>query len=98
MKKKRIGFDSYGDEDPEEKDNVNKSVEQIKTFLQAIYSNDGTTEQKEFRTTRDLIYELRDMITAGFKDMNEALSDLGYELEYLEGVPHWILYERTPNP
>ena len=100
MKKHRkIGFGAYTDDDDQEpEENSGKTVEQLKTFIKQLYKPDGITEQKEFRTNLELKYELSEAIEASTKDVSTALSELGYEHQFIEGVPHWIMYTLPPNP
>jgi len=94
MKRKVIGFGSYGDgDDLEEEQKKDKDVEALKTLIQSIYSPDGITEQKEFKTTAELIYELREMIPATGREMRTALSEMGFEIKYIDGTPMWVMYQ-----
>ena len=100
MKKQRkIGFGAYNDDDDQEEQSSDKTIEQLKTFIQQLYKPDGITEQKEFRTNLELKDELSEVIEASAKDISTALSELGYELKFIEGSPNWVMYNiTTPNP
>ena len=94
MKKHRkIGFGSYGSDDEDPEESSDKTVEQLKSFIKQLYKPDGITEQKEFRTNLELKYELSEAIEASTKDISTALSELGYEHQFIEGVPNWIMYK-----
>lgn len=97
MKKHRpIGFNSYPDneDDQDEQERKDKDVEALKAFIQELYKPEGITEQKEFRTSLELKYELREMIDASTQDLSTALSELGYKHTFIEGVPNWVMYQK----
>jgi len=27
--------------------------------------------------------------------LNEVLTEMGYELEFIEGMPHWVMYQKN---
>ena len=101
MKRKRIGFcpDDIDNDDKQGSEDwltkmfaVNK--EHVKQFIEASYTPSGSTEQKEFKTSAEIIYILRETIDVSIKVVNEVMIDLKYQMQYIDQVPNWILYSK----
>lgn len=94
---KKIGFNSYDNEENEEQ---KKQQEQqtankaIADFLSANYSPIGCSSEKVYKTTEELVYDLDNIISIGYKELAKQLVDAGYRVEYLAGQPYWVMYEK----
>ena len=93
--KKPIGFRSYqNDEEPDKQDELEKQQAErqkaIANFIGQNYSPIGTTSQKCYKTTAELVYELSNIVA-----LAKQLADAGYHVEYLAGQPYWVMYERA---
>ncbi|MBT9866435.1 hypothetical protein GPL03_17550 [Bacteroides uniformis] len=76
---KKIGFRSYqNDEEPDKQDELEK----------------GTTSQKCYKTTAELVYELSNIVDVAPMALAKQLADAGYHVEYLAGQPYWVMYEK----
>lgn len=89
---KKIGF-HISDEEESKPEQPDSSVIILRKFIESIYSPRGSTEQKEFRTAMELQYELRESVEVSITALNEVLTAMGYELEFIEGLPHWVMYQ-----
>lgn len=101
MRRNRIGFFQGDNDTDDEKDGedpffklltVNK--DQVKKFIEASYDPTGSTEQKEFKTSAELIYMLRETIDVSIKVVNEVMNDLQYQMQYIDQIPNWVLYSK----
>ena len=91
---KKIGF-YIPDEDESKPEQSDSSVIILRKFIESIYSPTGSTEQKEFRSALELQYELRESVEVTITALNEVLTAMGYELEFIEGMPHWVMYQKN---
>jgi len=91
---KKIGF-YIPDEDESKPEQPDSSVIILHKFIESIYAPNGSTEQKEFRTALELQYELRESVEVSITALNEVLTEMGYELEFIEGMPHWVMYQKN---
>jgi hypothetical protein len=90
--KKPIGFRSYqNDEGPDKRDELEKQQAErqkaIANFIGQNYSPIGTTSQKCYKTTAELVYELSNIVDVAPMALAKQLSDAGYHVEYLAGQP-----------
>ena len=98
--KKPIGFRSYqNDEEPDKRDELEKQQAErqkaIANFIGQNYSPIGTTSQKCYKTTAELVYELSNIVDVAPMALAKQLADAGYHVEYLAGQPYWVMYERA---
>ena len=96
---KKIGFRSYQvDEEPDKLDELEKQQAErqkdMADFLVQSYSHIGTTSQKCYKTTAELVYELSNIIDIAPMELAKQLADAGYHIEYLAGQPYWVMYEK----
>ena len=94
---KKIGFRNYGQDDPDaqdrqEQDNEDKAIVE---FLSANYSPIGTTSQKCYKTTAELVYDLENIVPVSPVELAKQLSAAGYHVEYMAGQPYWVMYEKV---
>lgn len=92
--KKRIGFIQSPDE-VKEKNRNNPSEELVTAYIDANYTPYGEVEQKEFRTTLELIIEMQEMSDVGMNELNKMLQEKGFKTIFIEGVSNWIMYEKN---
>lgn len=89
MRRKKIGFVNT-DSDEEE----NKA--HIKQFIENSYDPVGATLNKEFKTSAELVYMLREFVNPSMKLVNEIMNELNFQIIFIEGVPNWIVYMKEP--
>lgn len=98
--RRRIGFRAYNDDaqDPEGDEQKKRQEERQKAIADFIghnYAPIGTTSQKCYKTTSDLVYDLANIVPVKPVELAKQLSDAGYHIEYIAGQPFWVLYERA---
>lgn len=96
---KKIGFRSYQDNgEPDKQDELEKQQAErkkaIAEFIGHNYSPIGTTSQKCYKTSAELVYDISNIIAVCPAELAKQLSDAGYRVEYLAGQPYWVLYEK----
>jgi hypothetical protein len=69
-----------------------KQLELAKKLISTKYSPAGIPEESEFRTTMELQYEFREMVRLFESTINDAMNELGFQVEFLDGKPNWVLY------
>lgn len=101
MRRKRIGFCPDDVETNDEKGGEDwftkmfaVDKEYVKKFIEASYTPAGYTERKEFKTSAELMYMLRETIDVSIKVINEVMSELEYQMQYIDQVPNWVLYSK----
>lgn len=97
---KKIGFRSYQDNgEPDKQDELEKQQAErkkaIAEFIGHNYSPIGTTSQKCYKTSAELVYDISNIIAVRPAELAKQLSDAGYHVEYLAGQPYWVLYEKA---
>ena len=97
---KKIGFRSYQDNgEPDKQDELEKQQAErkkaIAEFIGHNYSPLGTTSQKCYKTSAELVYDISNIIAVRPAELAKQLSDAGYRVEYLAGQPYWVLYEKA---
>ena len=88
---KKIGFRSYqNDEEPDKQDELEKQQAErqkaIANFIGQNYSPIGTTSQKCYKTTAELVYELSNIVDVAPMALAKQLADAGYHVVFL-----WLL-------
>jgi hypothetical protein len=63
-----------------------------KKIISEKYKPSGKAENAEFRTTLEIQYEFQEMIYLHHSGINTALSDLGFEIKFIDNKPNWVLY------
>ena len=69
-----------------------KEIDPLEKILQAAFSPTGEPQQKDFRTTEEIEYMLRETVDVSFSDINKMMNKLGYQTKFLEGCPVWIVF------
>lgn len=96
---RKIGFRSYqNDEEPDKQTELEKQKAErqkaIADFLGCNYSPIGSTSQKCYKTTAELVYELSNIVDVAPMELARQLTDARYAVEYLAGQPYWVMYEK----
>lgn len=92
---KKIGFRSYAqepDEEQEKKDDTRAKL--LADFIAANYQPIGETEDKVYKTSEELAYDMQELVAVRSQDIAEALTLAKYKLEYIGGKPYWVMFER----
>jgi hypothetical protein len=102
MKKRRIGFNAYQDEEENREQEPDffekirtKNLDSIKKIVSERYDPAGNVHDCEFRTTMELKYELQEMISVSESSLNDALNEMQFRLQYIDDRPHWVLYRKS---
>lgn len=94
QKLNKIGFHSYEDNEQEQEQN-NQSTELLTKFISAIYSPIGCTEDIVYKTSDELVYDLRETVSVNNSEVAAALLKGGYKMTFMSGKPYWALYEKS---
>ena len=81
------------------KRNIDNEQEQtaqdaFRAFVQNKYASFGPISQMVFRTSRELIYDCREMCEPSLPDVAKVMDDLGFKSDQFCGQYTWILYEK----
>lgn len=92
---KTIGFRTYDQEPDEEQDKQeNACAKLLADFISANYVPIGSTENKVYKTSEELAYDMQELVSVRAQEIAEALVMAKFRLEYIGGKPYWVLYER----
>lgn len=105
MRRNKIGF-VKGDLDEEENKEgiedpffkmftVNKA--HVKQFIENSFDPVGATSSKEFKTSAELVYMLREFENPSMRVVNEIMNELNFQIVFIEGVPNWIVYMKESD-
>ena len=72
-----------------------KKLEQVKKIISAQYDPMGSPNHREFRTTMELQYEFREIVSLSEFNINEAMNELGYQVDFIDNKPNWVLYSKN---
>jgi hypothetical protein len=91
------GFNTQNNENPAPEQDffeqvTAKKVEQTKKIISAKYTPAGPQYGREFRTTLELQYEFREMISLSESAVNDAMNEIGFEVTFIDDKPNWVLY------
>ena len=67
-------------------------IEMAKRIISAKYSPDGGSWDRHHRSTIELQYEFREMIELSPQTINQAMTDLGFQIHFISNKPVWIVY------
>ena len=68
--------------------------EAFRTFVRNKYDSFGATSKMIFRTSRELIYDCREMCEPSLPDVAKVMDDLGFKSDQFCGQYTWVLYEK----
>lgn len=104
MQGKRIGFVQYGPGEnldnnmthaspgkPSDKERI------IRDFITAYFSTNGETGDKEFRTSVELAYMMREYGTIPAALISRIMTELQYRIKFIDGVPNWIVFMKDQD-
>ena len=91
---KKIGFRSYDEEQDKGWRNNHVSAPVFIEYLAQTYAPIGPTETKCYKTIDELVYELSNIGPVYKSWLSLQLSQAGYKVEFVDGVPYWVLYEK----
>lgn len=98
--RKRIGFVSENVEESEDgsEDFFAKmflvSKEDVRNFIESVYTPTGSTEQKEYVTSLEIEFLLSETLDASIKVINEVMKEMCFQLEFIERVPNWVVFSK----
>lgn len=91
---KKIGFVPSVSNEEEKKQGEDFDEQIVIQYIDENYSPDGDVSQKEFRTTLELITEMREMVSIGMNTVNRILQGKGFKTIFIDGVSNWVMYEK----
>ena len=78
-----------------EVDALKSEVEGVKLILGGMFDTDGECFSKDFMTSMEIRYELSEMVEVELGVLNRALSELGFGIDFILGVAHWVVYPKN---
>jgi len=70
-----------------------KMIEVMENYIRENYMPLGVAEDKMFKSSARLQYELREFYPYSLSEICKVMEDAGYKVEFLNGVPFWVVYE-----
>lgn len=104
MERKKIGFvvDSQGVNEKKYHEEGNSSLKKtesdkdyVKQFIVNNFSPTGMTSHKDFKTSAEIVYMLREFEEVSIRRVNYILDELGFKLEFIEGIPTWTVFLKS---
>lgn len=99
MQRKRIGFVQCDSGESKDTRVINASPEKpadketvIRDFIATYLSVDGETGDKEFRTSVELAYMMREYGTISATLISRIMTELQYHIKFIDGVPNWVIF------
>jgi hypothetical protein len=81
--------------DNEQEQSAGQSAQEIfRAFVQNQYESFGPGSKMIFRTSRELIYDCREMCEPSLPDVAKVMDDLGFKSDQFCGQYTWVLYEK----
>ena len=93
MSRKKIGF-FQNEIDENEEVELKDLKSYVKIFIDSNYSSSGDTEQKEFKTSTELIYMFRESFDVSINLLNEVMEELVFKMIFIDQIPCWVLYSK----
>lgn len=87
--RKKIGF--HIPEDDEE-ENQGASSSQLIDIINQLYKPNGFREQKEFKTSLELVYDLSDMLEVTTQQVAEVMTSLGFQVTTVDNAACFVVY------
>lgn len=66
----------------------------FRAFVLSKYDSFGPSSAMIFRTSRELIYDCREMCEPSLPDVAKVMDDLGFKSDQFCGQYTWVLYEK----
>lgn len=88
----RIGF-HFPDEFPKDETPEKLSAdEQLKELITSLYKPNGFTEEKDFKTSAEIAYELAEMIEVTTKQVADVMTELGFITTNIDNQVCFIVF------
>lgn len=65
-------------------------------LIQKRYAQGGLPADMVFRTSRELAYEFREMVSLSLPVINSLMEQMHFKGDVFMGQSTWVLYEREP--
>jgi len=91
-KPQKIGF--HQTDEPEKKQQQAEQPESNLTkFINQLYKPNGFSDERDFKTSLELAYELSDMLEVTASEVSQVMTTLGFEVTTIENQICFIVYE-----
>lgn len=77
-----------------EQEQMQSAQESFRTFVQNKYASFGPSSMMVFRTSRELIYDCREMCEPSLPDVAKVMDELKFKSDLFCGQYTWVLYEK----
>ncbi|MDR2004388.1 MAG: hypothetical protein LBQ74_15270 [Prevotella sp.] len=99
MQRKRIGFVQSSSGECEDNSITHVSLEKssdkervVRDFIATYFSVDGDARDKEFRTSAELAYMMREYGTIPAALVSRIMTGLQYGIKFIDGFPNWVIF------
>ena len=91
---KKIGFNASSDDD----ENEDKKNNTLELLIKQRYEPFGSKDIVGYKTSREILYELRELCSDTISDVTRAMQSLGFKMRIIDDHPHWIIYDKNIQP
>jgi len=88
--KRKIGF-HLPEDDPNESE-LKPDDGSLKEYIHMLYREDGTVEEKDFKTASEIAYELDEFIAIGTSTVAKRMTEMGFKTQMIEGKICFVVY------
>jgi NADH:ubiquinone oxidoreductase subunit E len=88
----QIGFHQTDEPETKQKKAEQPESNLIK-FINQLYQPNGFSDDRDFKTSLELAYELSDMLEVTPSEVSQVMTALGYEVTTIENQICFIVYE-----
>ncbi len=97
----KIGIKHYDNEEQTPKKESKPSTEKtqkelFRDYIQAKYAAFGPEMDKNFRTSKELQYDCREMCEPSLPDVAAVMTELKFKSEQFFGLYAWVVYDKEP--
>lgn len=75
---------------------LNRDEKLFQQLVQEHYAQGGLPADMVFRTSRELAYEFREMVSLSLPVINSLMEQMHFKGDVFMGHSTWVLYEREP--
>lgn len=88
---KKIGF-YIPNEDTDDKPEVKTTETRLKEMIEMLYKPNGFTEEKDFKTSLELAYEISDMLEVTPREVAKVMDEMGFVVTTVGNEVCYVVY------
>lgn len=81
-------------EENKKHDEIDNRIQIFCDFISQNYTPVGESEDKVFKTSQELAYQIRETCEITAQDISVVMSRAGFKIRFIDGVPSWELFEK----